>query len=153
MVSITQRVISNRLTMSLPSESTIAFNRSLLKLYFKFLKKERIFGGVYGKENPNLPTFNKIMKYAYPLSVSPFSNSYTYVVIGGTQKDGLVYSQLWRGYVLDNIGSLEFTNDSHRENVLYNLKSDLRINGSRGDERVREILKKNELKIIETKNE
>ena len=122
-------------------------------MYFKFLKKERIFGGVYRKENPNLPTFSKITNYAYPISVSPLSNSYTYVVIGGTQEDGLVYSQLWRGYVLDNIDSLEFTNDSHRKNVLNNLKNDLRINGSRGNERVREILKKNELKITETRNE
>lgn len=139
--------------MSLPSESTIAFNRSLLKLYFKFLKKERIFGGVYGEGNQYLPTFSKITNCAYPLSVSSLSNSYTYFVIGGEQKDGLVYSQLWRGYVLDNIDSLEFTNDSHRNGVLDNLKSDLRINGSRGNERVREILKKNELKIIETTNE
>ena len=122
-------------------------------MYFKFLKKERIFGGVYRKENPNLPTFSKITKYACPLIVSSFSNSYTYVVIGGEQKDGLVYSQLWRGYVIDNIDSLEFINDSHRKNVLYNLKSDLTINGSRDNERVREILKKNELKIIETRNE
>ena len=139
--------------MSLPSESTIAFNMSLLKLYFKFLKKERIFGGVYGKGNPNLPTFSKITKYTYPLSVSPLSNYYTYVVIGGTQKDGLVYSQLWRGYVLDNIDSLEFTNDSHKNNVLNNLKSDLRMNGTRRDERVREILRKYDIKIIETANE
>jgi hypothetical protein len=117
------------------------------------LKKERIFGGVYRKENPNLPTFNKITKYACPLSVSPLSNSYTYVVIGGTHKDGLVYSQLWRGYVLDNIDSLEFINYSHRNNVLNDLKYDLRINGSRGDERVREILRKYEIKIIETDNE
>ena len=122
-------------------------------MYFKFLKKERIFGGVYGEGNPNLPTFSKITNYAYPISVSPLSNCYTYVVIGGAQKDGLVYSQLWRGYVLDNIDSLEFTNDSHRKNVLNNLKNDLRINGSRGNERVREILKKNELKITETRNE
>ena len=122
-------------------------------MYFKFLKKERIFGGVYRKGIPNLPTFSKITKYAYPLIVSSLSNSYTYVVMGGAQKDGLVYSQLWRGYVLDNIDSLEFTNDSHRKDVLHNLKIDLRLNGSRGNERVREILKKNELKIIETRNE
>jgi hypothetical protein len=153
MVSITQKVISNHSVMSLPSESTIAFNRSLLKLYFKFLKKERIFGVVYRNEISSLPTFSKITKYAYPLFVSSLSNSYTYIVIGGAQKDGLVYSQLWRGYVLDNIDSLEFTNDSHRKDVLHNLKIDLRLNGSRGNERVREILKKNELKIIETRNE
>jgi len=153
MVNITQMVISNHSAMSLPSESTIAFNRSLLKLYFKFLKKERVFGGVYRKGIPNLPTFSKITKYAFPLIVSSFSNSYTYIVIGGAQKDGLVYSQLWRGYVLDNIDSLEFTNDSHRRNVLYNLKCDLRLNGSRGNERVREILRKYDMKIIETANE
>ena len=122
-------------------------------MYFKFLKKERIFGGVYRKENPNFPTFSKITNYAYPISASSLSNCYTYVVIGGTQKDGLVYSQLWRGYVLDNIDSLEFANYNHRNNVLNDLKSDLSINGSRGNERVREILKKNELKIIETRNE
>ena len=122
-------------------------------MYFKFLKKERIFGGVYRKGSKDLPTFSKVRKYAGPLSVSPFSNAYTYVVIGGTSKDGLVYSQLWRGYALDNIDSLEFLNYNHRMNVLHNLKSDLRINGSRGNERVREILKKNELKIIETRNE
>jgi hypothetical protein len=116
------------------------------------LKKERIFGGVYRKENSNLPTFSKITKYAYPLFVSSLSNSYTYLVIGGAQKDGLIYSQLWRGYVLDNIDSLEFVNDNHRKNVLHDLKSDLIINGSRGNERVREILKKNKLKIIETIN-
>ena len=114
------------------------------------MKKERIFGGVYGKENPSFPTFSKITKYAGPLSVSPLSNCYTYLVIGGKQKDGLVYSQLWRGYVLDNIDSLEFTNYNHRNYVLNDLKNDLKLNGSRGSERVREILKKNELKIIET---
>ena len=122
-------------------------------MYFKFLKKERIFGGVYRKENPNFPTFSKITNYAYPISASSLSNCYTYIVIGGTLKDGLVYSQLWRGYVLDNIDSLEFANYNHRKNVLSDLKSDLSVNGSRGNERVREILKKNELKIIETRNE
>lgn len=137
--------------MSLPDEATIAFNRSLLKLYFKFLKKEKIFGKIYNVRNYNIPTLDKVMKYKYPLCVSNFSNLYSYVLSSGGIK-ALVYSQLWRGYVIDNIDSIEFIDHKQRNYVLCDLKNDLRLNGSRNNEKVREILRKNDLKIYETKN-
>ena len=73
--------------------------------------------------------------------------------MGKENSAGLVHSQLWRGFVLDNIDSLPFINNEQRKSVINRLKSDLRMNGTRRDERVREILRKYEIKIIETANE
>lgn len=122
-----------------------------MRLYIMFLKKEGLFSGVY-TNNPSIPPLRELPK-RFCISISSLSNQYTHRVMGKESSAGLVHSQLWRGFVLDNIGSLPFINNEQRKTVINRLKSDLRMNGTRRDERVREILRKYEIKITETRNE
>jgi len=144
--------------MSLPlpynasSENEIYnFNLSIMKLYVMFLKKMGLFSGVYRRKH-GIPPLRELPG-RYCIAASSLSNTYTYKVMGKRSSDGLVHSQLWRGYLLDNLDSIVFVNDKHRESLVDRIKKDMRMNGTRRDERVREFLRKYEIKIIETANE
>lgn len=127
------------------------YNLGVMRLYVMFLKKEGLFSGVY-TNNPRIPPLRQLPK-RFCISISGLSNQYTHRVMGKENSAGLVHSQLWRGFVLDNIDSLPFINNEQRKSVINCLKNDLRMNGTRRDERVREILRKYDIKIIETRNE
>ena len=134
-------------------EEFYRYNLSVMKLYIRFLKEEKLFGNVYRTEH-KIPPLRKVMN-TYTIDVSHLSNTYTYMLLGNGAKhsDGLVHSQLWRGFVLDNIGFLDFISDEHKRKVIKNVECDLCTNGTRGDERVIEILEKYNIRVITTSNE
>lgn len=141
---ITHRVILNHLQMSLPpSKDVIKYNQSLIKLYYQFLKKEGLFDRIYqlsvlaSKEMPKLTEVNRYVCYC----ASSISNMNTKRLL----RDGeynLIYSQLWRGFLLDNFHKLEFFDEERMNSTLRNIRFDLQNNGTRGDKRVEKILEK-----------
>jgi hypothetical protein len=134
-------------------ESVRDFNVSLIELYYRFLKKHGIFGRVYTHKPNTIPTRNTVRNAGWALSVSGYSNSHTYSLFDKTAKNSretYVLSQLWRGYVLDNLDKLKFTSDDHRVSTIYDLRSDLKSNGTRGSKEVRNILRKYDIRILET---
>ena len=129
------------------------FNESLFRLYYDFLKANKLFGYLYTNKPNLVPTLSDSRIRRWPMAVSGFSNVCTYSILPkGPEiyKNCHVISQLWRGYVLDNFEKLKFLSEHQKLGIKYELFSDLKINGTRGDKRIKDILVKYNIKVNET---
>ena len=134
-------------------ESVKEFNRSLVELYYCFLKKYGLFRNLYTCKSRLIPTRAVAERTGWALSVSAYSNSHTYLLLSDDYADkrrSYVLSQLWRGYVLDNLDRLKFTSDNHRRSTIFEVKHDLQSNGTRNNKEVRDILHKYDIRVRES---
>jgi hypothetical protein len=160
---IIQRVILNHLQMN-SQDSNSEYNNSVLRLYYRFLRKIGLFRELYGERGKFIPRLGEkpIGLNAYP--ISNFSLTYTCKLMTGKtyfklcfdagdrenekiRHKLLQYSQLWRLFILDNFDKVKFTDATHKQYVYTFILSELSKNGTRGSKEVEEGFRKYDLKI------
>ena len=128
------------------------YNKSVLKLYYMFLKERGLFAKLYGKYGRLIPTI-----YASPrnfcFSLENFSLTYTSRLLRGATMAGvesssddylklLQYSQLWRIYVFNNLDKVDLESvDTDESKVKESLLYEVKKNGSRGLDEIRDFIK------------
>ena len=128
------------------------YNRSIIHLYARFLKKMGDFNKLYMKRN--IEFINSLFSCAYNFRLTDFSLDYTSKIVYGTDCDELgyhseshkrmlQYSQLWRIFVYDNIESLDLESlELEKEDVISELLANIEANGTRGLKEVEDFFKK-----------
>lgn len=132
--------------------STNNYNRSIIRLYARFLKKMGCFNKLYTRKN--IEFINSLFSYTYNFRLPDFSLDYTSNIIYGIDYDGLgyyselhkrmlQYSQLWRIFVYYNIESLDLESlELKKEDVMSELLASIEANGTRGLKEVEDFFKK-----------
>ena len=145
MVNITQTVTSNHSKMSLQiKKETIDFNISVFKLYLMFLKREVLFSKLYtSSDAKDILNLRTLKHYPFRISVSDLSltNTHKLLCTRYNTRDSLVYSQLWRGFVLDNIDKIDGMGSYELERLKETLISTIQLN-YKSDYRIKKIIEK-----------
>ena len=151
MAHIIHKVISNHSMTNLERESNIEYNKSVIALYYMFLKKYGLFNKLYTVQKHLVPKINNPKPWSWTFGISGFSNTFTTPLLMDNMEaygGRFVISQLWRGFALDNIDKISFKSDEQKKSAVDLIKRDLRWNGDKGDDRVKEILKRHSIKYL-----
>ena len=145
-------------------DSNSEYNNSVLRLYYRFLRKIGLFHKLYGECGKFIPRLGEKPRGINVFPISDFSMTYTCKLMTGRpflklcfdveNKENekirhklLQYSQLWRLFILDNFDKVKFTDVTHKRNVRAFILSELSKNGTRGSKEVEEGFRKYDLKI------
>ena len=148
-------------------DSNSEYNNSVLRLYYRFLRKIGLFHKLYGECGKFIPRLGEKPMRVNVFPISNFSMTYTCKLMTGRSffnlffdvedKENekirhklLQYSQLWRLFILDNFDKVKFTNATHKQSVYALILSELSKNGTRGSKEVEEGFRKYDLKIKHT---
>jgi len=143
-------------------DSNSEYNNSVLRLYYRFLRKIGLFRELYGEHGKFIPRLGDKPRGINVFPISDFSLTYTCKLMTGIsyyklcfyneenekiRHKLLQYSQLWRLFILDNFDKVKFTDATHKRKVHAFILSELSKNGTRGSKEVEEGFRKYDLKI------
>ena len=126
-----------------------------LILFYKFLKYCGLFHRLYKNNARNIPKLHS------PVPTGGYGGSClkdlwldwgVYIITGNdvfSTLKRLQYSQLWRFFILDNLGSLEFKCEEARRHFIYHLKNSITSNGTRNSPLVRKCFESHGMEVNE----
>ena len=126
-----------------------------LILFYKFLKYCGLFHSLYKSDARHVPKLNSpVPKYGYGghCLKDLWLDWGGYIITGDdclSTLKRLQYSQLWRFFILDNLGSLEFKCEEARRHFIYHLKNSITSNGTWNSPLVRKCFESHGMEVNE----
>jgi len=133
MENITQKVTLHHLKKNLMLNKEEIYRKSILELFYKFLKKEKLFSRIYTRHKYfDMPTINDRNAQVYLPDVCLVWSK----PLVDSAEENYLLSQLWRFFVLQNVDKLAFPSDNTKKAELRHLCQCIEANGRRGSNRL-----------------